>query len=212
MTYCMRYICLFLISYLYLNAADYQDGKDAMSLLIPDIARQRIQPLLSYQDIGRLKQCVGWCNELYDVKDMCSHCSWGDHRTYACAKLATNYYACSKALGYCARTNDKKMFTCLWQHHTATRDLFHSDQESIMVECNQLYRSVDNTKQTIIKHIQWLLRQKGVIAEALFSGSCLNSIGSQFFPVLKKIMIQACQNKWPFVVGDLYMGDISAKT
>ncbi len=206
----VRYIYLLLLYGLSIHAMNYQENRCAMILLSSDIIQREIQPLISYQCIGRLKQCSTSCNTLYDTENMCLSCSKRCHTTYGCQRLAANYYACSKALGHYACIKDERMFAYLWQLHARHRDPDKGTLAEHMVEYRRFYDTPERIKQDIISHVSWLLHIKndkdlGII----LSGSNVDIIGSSFLPELKTIMHKASQDNKLSFVNDVCFGVIS---
>ena len=101
---------------------------------LQDVVRNRIQSLLSLQEIARFKRSCKLWNVLGDVEEFCPLSHTFRCSTYACACLIKNYYTCGKALAHFARKaketaqdeekrkKDENMFKHLWVHHAVVRD------------------------------------------------------------------------------------------
>lgn len=170
----------------------------SMLLLTQDVARNKIQPLLSFQDISRLKRSSRTCNTLYDVEPICSLLLEDTCSTNACNRLANNYYACTKALAHCAYKNDEEMFKHLWVHHAEIRNgniAEHIKKKSEItikkkmdVYCKH-YRESRNIRRHIFKYADKAIRCSNVdFANAVLSGSNLDifDFGASF-TVLEKV-------------------------
>lgn len=128
-----------------------------MVLLPHDVARNKIQSLLSFQEIARLKQSSQRCNKLYDVERVCPLFHTHTCSTYACAQLAKNYYACSKVLSHFACNKNEDMFMHLWMHHAQVRnkDIIEICKCSVVSVKNQMdvYSKRYGKEKNIRKHI-----------------------------------------------------------
>ena len=108
-------------------------GMDLLQL--PQDIRCCMQSFLSLQDKSRIKQSSQQHARLYDVERPCPFAHQLECSTYACSRLAENYYACSKALGHFASKEnehvhneqecqkDKNMFKHLWTYHAIARGI-----------------------------------------------------------------------------------------
>jgi len=128
-----------------------------MVTLSHDIATCRIQSLLSFQEIARLKQVSRQCKALYDLQRPCLLLREYECSTYGCHKLAHNYYACTKALVHFARNKDQDMFNHLWVHHAVLRDNNVSEilkkQAATLQEKMDVYRKYYYKSKNIDKHL-----------------------------------------------------------
>lgn len=106
-----------------------------MVSLPQDIIREKIQSLMSLQDISRLKRISLEYNILCNTDLICPLFHQGEC-SIACKRLALeeNYFACTKALGHLAcnarnkkldrfvRDRNEEMFKHLWNHQAVERD------------------------------------------------------------------------------------------
>ncbi|HLJ31344.1 MAG TPA: ankyrin repeat domain-containing protein [Candidatus Babeliales bacterium] len=179
-----------------------------------DVAYCYIQKGLTFQDIGHLKQVSRGCNSLYDQRKICPHFNNLICNTYACSRLAKNYYACTKALAHFADKKskrpgeDEKIFQHLWQYHKDIRDrsvmkiLKQTFLTSNLKDQMQVYQRYTHNNRKIVQHIidygHNLLVQKNIpSASILFSCGSLN-----IFDLLHRI----CKDD--LLLFYTYLGDI----
>lgn len=203
MTHCIRYIYVFLFYSISINAMNDEKNICKMTLLIPDLVKEYIQSLISYQDIGRLKQCSTWCNALYNTDQMSS---------FGYRRLADNYYACSKALGHYACMNNERAFASLWKLHARYRDPHKGTLAEHMIEYRGFYDTAEKVKHSIASQISLLLQNNSKDLAIILSGSNADIVGEHYFSALKKMMLNACRSNNESAVKELYMGVISSKT
>ncbi len=152
------FFLLTVLSVMSTNSMYVSESLPCGMLLLPhDVARNKIQSLLSFQEIARLKQSSQWCNRVCDVEHVCPLFCTHTCSTYACAQLAKNYYACSKALSHFARNKDEYMFMHLWMHHAQVRnkDIIEICKCSVVSVKNQMdvYSKRYSNEKNIRKHI-----------------------------------------------------------
>jgi hypothetical protein len=141
-----------------------------MLSLSSDIAQYKIQPFLSLEDIGRLKQTSKGCNTLYDGEKVCSFSNGRDCGSHACSILRNNYYACTKALGHCACTKNRNLFRHWWFYHAEIRynnvnRLLHKNSSTVADQIHvyrKHYRCVSDVQKSLLVHVGKLLQGKVV--------------------------------------------------
>ena len=183
-------------------------GCSGLSLLPEDIVHNNIQPSLSLQDIGRLKQVSPGCNTLYDAEKACSSFNGWVCNSYACSILRNNYYVCTKALAHCARTKNMDLFGHWWFYHDKIRNknvtlLLQRDYVTIRDQM-RLYRrdyhSTETIQKRIMEHVVQLLHDRDMPSVGtVLSRSNLNVFTlSNYFRriytgnITKDIMAHAC--------------------
>src|SRR5438132_11737873 len=118
--------------------------KKSMLSLSKDIVRCGIQPYLSFQDIGRMRQASSLYNKLYKAD------SNFKYSVGACFRLEKNYYACTQALVHCAQGKDEEKFKNLWQYHEDIRNkhINHvmKDGKCSTQKLMKLYRKLNKKK------------------------------------------------------------------
>jgi hypothetical protein len=204
----------------------------ALALLPKDIAHNKIAPFLSLQSIGRIRNTSKECNNLYDVVRVCPLCNESMCLTPACSILATNYYACTKALARCAHVQDEVMFQHWWGYHAKVRNqslsaLLKRDNLTVkdqMEAYRTYYDKPENVRKAILKEVKKALRTENLenlfVAKTLFVGSNLN-----IFDLIKEvnwnpllinkqtywILARACQFNHPLLLQALCGGTVDRK-
>jgi hypothetical protein len=186
-----------------INAMDLnQSLVCSMSLLTQDVARNRIQSLLSFQEISRLKRSSKECNALYDLERVCPLFREHTCSTHACAQLAKNYYTCTKALGHFARKKDEEMFKHVWIHHEAVRNknvltLLKKNSEASLKNKMNVYSKYYDKAKKIRKHILEYGAQ-AICNNNDPDGATIVLSGGSFdiFDLLKKASSQLCYDAY----------------
>jgi hypothetical protein len=176
----------------------------SMQLISKDIACNKIVPLLTLQETGRLRQTSRWCNALYNAKPehICPFFKGSICSTRACLVLADNFYACTKALAHCAHQKDAEMFNHWWRYHAEVRfnnlsKAFKRDditvQEKMKAYC-QYYSTKKDIKKKTLHEIRKVLKNQDLdAARMMIVGSCL-----QMFDLIKKNVGLLDDHKWLF--------------
>jgi hypothetical protein len=159
-------------------------------LLSQDIAPCAVMPWFSLQSLGRFKQTSRLSNQLYNILNVCSFCNESVDLTPFCNVLANDYYACTKALAYCAREKNVKMFQHWWSYHEMVRDqnLFillerkELTLEDRMEAYCQHYSTAKETQKIILNDVRHGLdREDSVVVKTVLLGNSVN-----VFDLIKK--------------------------
>jgi len=165
--------------------------------LTKDVIKNYIAPYLSLQTMGYLRKTSTACTGLFNIIRVCPDFKKkGRCSSVPCSILAKNFYACSKALSYCARkdVHDADMFAHWWPCHKVARnyDFFllkeHSNEslESKMKVYGEYYSKPKKIRKRILRDVENILcskenRKDAFIIKTLFMGSSFN-----IFDLIKK--------------------------